>query len=225
MDNFKLRKMKITNEGYAIIENDTHIGKWVEKNKRLDFDQNALPLILPHIKETDFVIDCGANIGAYTFAFLGSADFVLSFEPNKEAFECLQYNTKHYVHSHIFNYAIGAVSGRVKVVKDINAGASHCILASDGDIEMRAIDSFKLKKCDFIKIDVEGFEVDVLRGAIKTIQEFKPKMYIEINEGALARYGTSPKDIFDFLDIFGYKYHNIYAEQPMEGAQYDIICY
>lgn len=217
--------MKITKEGHAIIESDSHIGKWVVENKRLDFDQNAIPLIMKHIKESDFVIDCGANIGAYTYAFLNKADFVLSFEPNNEAFECLKYNTKFFPNSHIFNYAVGAISGKVNVVRDINAGASHCVMIEGGEIEMRTIDSFKLERCDFIKIDVEGFELDVLQGAIKTIQKCKPKMYIEINEGTLARCGTTPEQVFEFLDIFGYKYTNIYPHQPMEGAQYDIICY
>jgi FkbM family methyltransferase len=215
----------ITKEGYAVIPNDTHISKWVKENQRLDFDQNALPFILEHINKNDFVIDCGANIGAYSFAFLNKGAFVLSFEPNKEAFDCLKYNLKDYPNSHIFNYAVGAFSGKVNVIKSPNAGASICERSKDGDIELRAIDSFNLERVDFIKIDVEGFELDVLRGAVKTIQKFKPKLYIEINEGTLAKMGVTPKNVFDFLDLFKYEYSNIYKEQKMEGLQYDIICW
>lgn len=220
-----MANFELTNEGYAVIPTDTHIGKWVKENKRLDFDQNAIPLIMEFIKDSDCVIDCGANIGAYSFAFLQKADFVISFESNSDAFECLKYNLKYFPNSHIFNYALGSVSGRVNVVKDLNAGASHCILAQDGEIEVRTIDSYKIKKVDFIKIDCEGFELEILKGAIKTIQNNKPKLYIEINEGALKRMGSTGKDIFDFLDLFNYQYRNIYEGQPMDGEQYDIICW
>jgi len=58
-----------TKEGWAILENDTHIGLWVQQNKRLDFDQNSLPVVLPYIKAGDTVVDIGANIGAYSYAF------------------------------------------------------------------------------------------------------------------------------------------------------------
>lgn len=217
--------MEITKQGFAVIENDTHIGKWVKENKRLDFDQNAIPLILKHININDFVVDAGANIGAYSYAFLKKANFVLSFESNPEAYECLKYNLKSFENSFCYNLALGSMAGKVEIVKDINAGASHCKMSPNGTVDMITIDSFNLQKCDFIKIDCEGFEVDILRGAIKTIQKFHPKMYIEVNRGALERAGATASDLFNFLDLFNYKYENIYSHEPMQGEQFDIICF
>ena len=62
--------MKITKEGIAILENDTHISKWVEESGKLDHDQNDIPLILKYINEGDTVVDCGAFIGDHTIAYL-----------------------------------------------------------------------------------------------------------------------------------------------------------
>jgi hypothetical protein len=49
--------------GIALLEHDTHLSKWVVEHNRLDFDQNVLPFVLPHIKEGDVVLDAGANLG------------------------------------------------------------------------------------------------------------------------------------------------------------------
>ena len=218
--------MTITNEGYAIISDDTHIGKWVKQNKRLDFDQNTLPFILKYIKKGDVIIDAGANIGAYSYAFLNKTEdgLVVSFEPNQDAFECLSYNLQFYKNSVVFNCALGDKSGKVSIVKDKNAGATHCVFDPVGDINMRTIDSYNLQKVDFIKIDVEGFESFVLTGAIKTIQKFKPTMLIEINRGALEKNGMTSENIFSFLYMMGYSCKNIYPNEIMGGEQYDIIC-
>ena len=58
--------MKITRHGFAIIEGDTHLGKWAEESGRLDHDQSALPQVLPFIPIGGIVIDIGANIGYYS---------------------------------------------------------------------------------------------------------------------------------------------------------------
>ena len=55
--------MKITKEGWAIIDGDTHISKWVEETGRLDHDISAIPIILSHIPKDGIVFDVGANIG------------------------------------------------------------------------------------------------------------------------------------------------------------------
>ena len=51
----------------------------------------------------------------------------------------------------------------------------------------------------FMKIDVEGAELQVLRGAIQTILKYKPVIVFEHGLGAADHYGTKPEDIYDFL--------------------------
>jgi hypothetical protein len=50
-------------------------------------------------------------------------------------------------------------------------------------------------------------------------------MLIEINRGTLEKFGKKPQDILDFLDKLQYHYRNLYSNTPMEGEQFDILCF
>lgn len=213
-------QMKILSNGIAVIEGDSHISKWVEGEGRLDHDQNALPLILEYVKEGDVVIDAGAFIGDHTIAYLekvGNNGKVYAFEPNREAYECLVHNCPRAV---AFNLGLGSGSEELRLVGDINAGASH--VGDDGQvIKIVALDSMPFMRVNFIKIDVEGMELKVLQGARKTIQAHRPIMWIEINIHALKRQDVVPAQIFEWLHGMGYEFEP-YPDEV--GMQYDILC-
>ena len=217
--------MKIINN-IAILENDTHISKWVIESGRLDHDQNMLPFILANIKAGDVVIDAGAYIGDHTIAYaerVGKDGFVFAFEPNKEAFDCLEYNLKTFDNTTIFNQGLGSKIEKMGMLKSPdNIGMCHLI--KGGDITVTTIDDLYLFKCDFIKIDCEGYELEILKGGYETIRRFKPTLLIELNKYTLEREGITFKHIFNFLDNIGYIYNNIYEEQDLNQPQIDIIC-
>lgn len=222
------RNFELTNEGFAVIPHDTHIKKWVIENKKLDFDINAQPLINSYLKPGDVIIDAGANIGCYSYGFLsviGETGSIYCFEPYKDAFECLEYNLDKFKNVFLYDKALGSKDGYVRIISENNnAGMNFCEEVKTSDVKCITIDSINLKKCDFIKIDVESFELEVLIGASQTIKRFTPILYIEINEHTLKRRGIKPKDIFKWLDSFGYNYKNIYPGQDLSGDQFDIIC-
>lgn len=214
--------------GIAILEHDTHLSKWVKDSKRLDFDQNALPTVLPFIKEGDVIIDAGANIGCYSHAFInkaGECGLLYAFEPSKESFECLQHNlgSKHNVE--LFNSALSYKKGFCEVVRENNnVGMNYVAETKNSEaIPVTTIDSLNLERVDFIKIDVEGDELNVLIGAYNTIKKCKPYMYIEINEHTLKRKNLNKLDIFNWLENNGYFYKNIYDGQGFNDDQFDII--
>jgi FkbM family methyltransferase len=212
--------MKILPNGIAVIEGDTHISKWVEDHGCLDHDAYALPIILEHIKEGDWVVDAGAFIGDHTIAYIravGSSGKVIAFEPNPVAYECLVHNCPD---ATAFNVGLGDKREELKLAIDNNAGASH--IGGDGQaIKVITLDSMPFKRLDFIKMDVEGFELMALNGARKTIETHKPTMWIEINAGALGRQGATPEPIFEMLKEIGYEI-TLYPEDG--GPQYDILC-
>jgi FkbM family methyltransferase len=208
----------------ATIEGDTHIGKWAIEAGRLDHDQNMLPLLRPYIPKGGTVVDAGAFIGDHTVFYarcVGSAGHVHAFEPNTQAFECLHYNTRALpVTCH--NAGLSNTAASATVCKDDNAGASHL---SDGQgCRVFPLDDLALPRLDFIKLDIEGFEVMALRGARDTIQRCRPTMLVEVNEGALQRQGYSALHIFAELHLLGYRWRNIYKDQPLSGDQFDILC-
>lgn len=218
--------MKITKQGIAILENDHCICKWVEESGRLDHDQNMLPLVLKHINPGDVVIDAGAFIGDHTIAYakkVGPTGQVFAYEPNKDSFECLVHNMKNKNNVTCIPFGLGSVQKTAGVVNvDGNIGMNHLI---DGmDVWIGTIDLTELKKLNFIKIDVEGYELEILKGATETIKKFKPKTLIEINQMALERMNLKREDIFQFLDEHGYTYANIYPNQSINEYQLDILC-
>ena len=220
--------MKILPNGIAVIEGDTHIGKWVEQSGRLDHDQNTLPLLTKHIPKGGTVVDVGAFIGDHTLHYancVGPTGSVIAIEPNPVAFECLGHNMQEHKHVTCLNVGASFRSIRLTLDPDPNAGASRAKEDEGGLLAAISIDSLGLANCDFMKFDCEGFEVWALRGAFGTIRHHKPVMLIEVNESALAAQGFDPQHIFDIMDVHGYQYRNIYEGQPMEGPQYDILAW
>lgn len=217
--------MKVLSNNIAIIEGDQFISKWVEDSGRLDHDQNTLPLLLPFINESDTVIDIGAYIGDHTIAYARKAREVHAFEPNDDAYRCLKYNMAPFPQVKVYGVALGCKHETYILSRnEENPGASFLSDEGQQEVTTRPLDMF-LFSPQFIKIDAEGMEVEILQGAQKTIKKYHPKLFIEVNSGALERQGYSEKDIFYFLDSNGYLYRNIYQDQEMEGLQYDIICW
>lgn len=215
--------MKILPNNIAVIENDTHISKWVEEHGTLAHNKGLARECQYYIRTDDVVVEVGAFIGDNTEFIRQRAKKVYSFEPNPTAYECLKYNAQKWDNVQIHNVGIGAESSSMSIVGSDNVGASFG--TEGGNIPVITIDSLGLEQVDFILIDCEGYELDVLVGATNTISKHKPTMVIEINEGTLARRGITAKDIFNFLQTFGYFYRNIYNNEPMSGPQYDILCF
>lgn len=219
--------MKITSNNIAVIEGDECISKWVEETGRLDQDRNMLPIVLRHISKGDVVIDCGGYIGDMTIAFakaVHNGGVVIAFEPSKDAFECLVYNMQDVSHIVVcVNKGLGSENKRMSIQKvETNDGMNY--LVDGDDIEVIRLDDYKLVRLDFMKIDCEGHELEVLKGAEKTIEKFRPKMLIEINQMTLERSGISRQDIYKWLRQRGYKIENIYKGQGLDEYQMDIIC-
>jgi FkbM family methyltransferase len=217
--------MKITQEGFAVIERDTHISKWVEESGRLDHDQNMLPLILKEIPFNSVIFDIGAFIGDHTIAYTRKGH-VVAFEPNPEAYDCLVYNMKNKgVSCHNIAFSDKVEGYSVEVPND-NIGMATL---TDGDkkktttIDQYVIDYGVVP--DFIKIDAEGMEYKILFGALETLKKYSPKLVLEINEQALINHGTSKEELFEFLDKLGYKYRDIYGKAlHLLHTQFDILC-
>lgn len=218
--------MKLTNEGIAVIESDTHICKWIQESGRLDHDQNMLPRIAKYISNGDTVVDVGAYVGDHTICYsclVGGNGKVLAFEPNAEAFECLQYNLSQSKNTQCFPIALGSRSGQSAIDDSCsNKGMAH--LTKGSGVEVLALDDIGLDRLDFLKIDCEGFELEVLQGAKNTIERFKPTMLIEINDATLGRYGVHKNEVLVLVEQYGYRYRNIYKGRSISGSQLDVIC-
>lgn len=214
--------------GIALIANDTHICRWVKESNRLDHDQNVLPLILPLIPVDGMVVDAGAFCGDHTIAYakkVGKSGIVMAFEPFNDSFDCLAYNMYDYPQVHCFKMALGNEYGKISASCTNNNFGMATISKSEDGNPILPLDDFMINKLDFFKIDTEGTEIDVLLGAIKTIEKFKPIMFIEVNEHTLRVKGHTKNDLLKTISDLGYRYRNVYEGQGLGDEQFDVICF
>lgn len=134
-------------------------------------------------------LDVGANMGVITQALLVAGHKVIAFEPQPLICDILRENcaftesTQYTVH----NTAVGALCGTAEMPKVQYAAKNNFGGLGIGDksiygnitVPLITIDSLNLSDVGFIKIDVEGFEYEVLVGAAETIKRCKPVLYIE----------------------------------------------
>jgi FkbM family methyltransferase len=141
----------------------------------------------------DTVLDVGANIGAHTLWMarrVGPAGSVIAFEPQRAVFQTLCANMALNGMTNVDPYwaAVGAQPGYVTVPRldptaAANFGATSLIWGHPGDkVRMMSIDELELSACRMIKVDVEGMELDALKGAEATISRLRPILYVE-NDG------------------------------------------
>lgn len=133
------------------------------------------------------VLDIGANLGNHTvyFSKICGVKSVYAFEPNAVAFNMLNKNIE--INDLVetvkaFNIGVGhkRSKGEITFFDSQNIGRTQIAEKEDGQIEILPIDDFDFgTKIGLIKIDVEGMEVDVIRGAVNTIQKDKPYIMLE----------------------------------------------
>lgn len=173
------------------------------------------------IKKGQITIDVGANVGMYSVMLsrlVGKNGLVLSFEPMSETFHFLNRTINGKLRKlpnvKIFQKALGNKVGKVSLaytlgnddrisdpltrIKDIN-----------GNVDITTLDSFvsdlALSDIDFIKVDIEGYEMEFFKGSKEVLTKYHPLILTEIDQKWLMRYNSSVNDIYDFLESLGYK--------------------
>lgn len=155
------------------------------------------------------VIDIGANIGNHTLFYANElkAGKIICFEPQKEHFQLLKKNIElnnleKIVECHCVGLSDKKGTATVKEYFDYNTGQNILEETVGGEIQLLTLDEFHFTEIYLIKIDVEGMEYSVLKGAFETIQNNKPYIIVESFENNFVR-------IRDILENFGYKYERI----------------
>lgn len=164
--------------------------------------------VLEHVPNRRIAIDCGAHIGLWTRALAQKFKYVVAFEPVDENFECLEQNAK-LRNTQLERVALAGEPGACQMILP-RGGNSGCWYAQPGivgaKITMRTLDSYNFKDVDLIKIDVEGYEGDVLMGACATLTQSRPIVVFEVNGLGQKHYGPNWCDPTLALGSWGYKF-------------------
>lgn len=218
--------MKILDNGIAIVESDSHIGRWVQESGRLDHDLTVEGHILPLLRSYYWIVDAGADIGSHTirYAQTATAGNVLAFEPNPDEFDCLKHNLRDHGNTTCHRIALSNRTEQVELRLCENAGAGYLDRNTRGPVHCITLDSFNLPRLDFFKLDIEGYELFALQGARDTIMAHRPKILVEMNAGTLARNGITYNHIFEFLATMGYEWRSFAQDVDLlNEPQYDLL--
>lgn len=194
---------------FRIVLNFLHL----DLTKNLHYDRLTKKIIKKALTLTSNTIDIGCHKGEILCEFIKQAPngTHFGFEPIPDLFEKLkaEFNQK----ATIFPYALANKNGKTTFHYVKNAPAYSGIKKRKYNIENPDIEKIEvelkkldeiiptLTKIDFIKIDVEGAELDVLKGAEQLLKKDKPIVIFECGLGASEYYNTQAKDIFEFFNL------------------------
>jgi FkbM family methyltransferase len=181
-----------------------------------EYSEGEVELFRQILRPGDFAVEVGANYGAHTVFLaqqVGPTGVVAAFEPQRIVFQtlCANIALNNLPNIIALHEAVGAESGSIKVpVLDYSktnnfGGLSLGKFEVGEDVPVVTLDSKPLKRCNFLKIDVEGMEEQVLRGAARAIERFKPVMYVENDKP------DKSDDLVRYIDSLDY---NMYWHKP-----------
>jgi FkbM family methyltransferase len=172
-------------QGFWFPDYDDHfprmLNKSLVKEGVLRYQWRARDSAVNQCKQKRNCIDIGSNVGLWACELVDHFDTVIAFEPVQEFIDCFEKNVKK------LNYVVHPVAlGREESLIEMNivhgnTGHSHIDKKSfgKGSIPLKTLDSYNFNDIDLIKIDVEGFEEEILFGAEQTIIRNHPVLVIE----------------------------------------------
>ncbi len=176
-----------------------------------DLGQDRLLLMA---NKNDYVLDIGTNIGSTLLSFankIGNNGRVFGFEPDKLNYDsCLQ-NIKlnDFENIQVSNIGLGDSCGKFKMVTDTSSNRgmnriSYSVVDDNvAEIQVETLDKWleinSINRIDLIKMDVEGFELKVLKGGKSSILSHTPRLFIELDDNHLKAVGDSATSLVKFL--------------------------
>lgn len=204
---FKRKKEK-----FILPKTDTHFNR---NKDRYQFHTLLAALSCTTNKRT--AIDIGGHIGFYSSALLDAFDNVIAFEPSKTNAKCFKKNVPD-AKLHIYGLGSEEKSVTLNIAND-NSGNNSIVESFGGnnyEIEIKTLDSFKFKEIDLIKIDVQGYEEQVLIGAKNTIAENKPILIVEL----ITHKNSPPNETaLKLLKEYGYEILSIIGKDYIMGSK------
>jgi len=199
-----VKKMKADDLSFDFWISD-HVGQtWYEGGW---FSPEARFLRDTMVKPGDVVFECGAHQGCHTVLcshWVGTSGRVVAFEMLPRNADAVQKNIElnHLVNVVLEKKAVGSSAGKALITDESN---SH-VLSGKGkgiEVETTYLDLYAHLNPTLLKIDVEGFEVEVLKGASHILSK-RPKLAIEIHTEHLKNYRTSVDEVFNLIRSDGY---------------------
>ena len=174
-----------TKHGWWFPDEDTHFCEMLDKNiakgNQPVYQEPVRKRSLIFVNNRKLALDIGANIGLWSRDLCNTFESVIAFEPVESFRKCLKRNV-HHAALQIEECALGETDTTIEmIITPGNTGHSHVdqTTVGSGSIPMRRLDSLNLQDIGYIKIDCEGYELPIIRGAEDTIKRCRPVMVVE----------------------------------------------
>ena len=172
-----------------------------------EYQNLELQIAISHCSKLRVAVDIGAHVGITAYRLSQSFEHVHAYELNTNLFPCLQKNLAWKKCYNVTTHPLGLGDTEKDVdIKTTNKSFGTHVdpNAKTGKYKIKTLDSFNLEHVDFIKIDAEGYEPLVAKGALDTIERCKPIILYERKDHP-ARYGYYQDSIRDVLMKLGYR--------------------
>lgn len=208
--------------GIWLPDGDTHFQRHLEQGDLFEgkgtYQYKKITLALGYLQKDQFglAIDVGAHVGLWSRVLAHHFKEVVAFEPLPELAACLRKNVEDLENVQVQQCALGSNADFMKMgVVPIRENSGNTRIATQREsatpdtltfVDIRALDSFAADvPVNFIKVDVEGYELDVLKGAEHTLLQDKPFIVVEQKRGNAERYGYKQHDALNYLISLGFE--------------------
>jgi len=165
-----------------------------------------IDIIMRYVDFPKVCVQAGGACGQWPYRFGQLFDEVITFEPLPENRECLLANIEGTDNITVWGYALSDRDTKGQMAFDKselnNSGAGY-FKEGPGEIETTTIDSLELDRCDLIQLDIEGHELEALKGGKETITAFRPVVVLE--EKPLPQINKDYKAPRKYLRSLGYR--------------------
>lgn len=198
-------------DGWYFPDGESHLPQWMANpkvrmflNGRAAYQGQKQRTAMDLCAQKRTAVDVGGHIGLWSWNLAHAFRSVAAFEPVSVHRECFLMNMKGLDNVTLHDCALGETPGNVSIrTEPTSSGDSR--VDGEGVIPLCTLDSFELKEVDLLKIDTEGFELFVLKGALETLVRCKPVICVEQKPGHARRFGLGDCDAVPFLKDLGYE--------------------
>ena len=207
-------------QGWYLPDTDTDFDKWILNG---EYQKEHRDTILAFLKKQgvsfENCIDVGAHVGFWLKDLCKNFKNVYAFEPISDVRECLEKNVTADNYK-LFPFALGNETKTVKV-NYMPEETGNTYISDDGnrEIELKMLDYLKLPKIDYIKIDAEGYEMEVIKGGLILVERDKPYIHVEVKDKVLVKHGLIPNDINKFFIELGYELKLRFKSENVYGPK------
>lgn len=224
-----IRKFKTHNDVMLEVDISDYVGHYLY----FGFKDDGHDKLFELVNKDDCILDIGTNIGSTILQFaalIGKDGFAYGFEPDPINYANCQRNISlnNFSNLEVSQIGIGDEQGSFDLVVDTESNRGGNRISDDvsgkstNKIIVERLDDWMqtkpIERVDLIKIDVEGYELKVLKGGEKSILKYKPVFFIELDDDNLTATGDSAKKLVELLEEWNYAITNSITGLPVKSS-------